>query len=101
MAVVTGRWGTAGLLDDADRQRAERARALEEQRMLLLELQGDVTATLHRLTAGPPAQWRSESARRYAGQREQLCDEVRQLLWAIDEAVQRVAAMLSTLTTAG
>lgn len=86
-----------GFFDNGGRQRAERVRALEDQRMLLRTLQCDVAATLHRLASDPPTHWRSESSRRYAHERAQLCDEVRQVLRTIDEAAYDVALALSVL----
>jgi hypothetical protein len=89
-----------GFFDDDERGRAERVAALGDQRMLLLALQGEVGVALQRLDHGP-LHWRSESARRYGTEREQLCEEVRHVLWAVDEAADRVAAALSALAGEG
>jgi len=85
-----------GLFDDHER-RADRVRALDEQRMLLRALQADVLSALNHLAPAAGLHWRSASARRYAEQREQLRDEVRRLLWAIDEAANEVGVALSAL----
>ena len=85
------------LVGSDDGQRAERRLALHEQRMLLLALQGDVSAAVHRLEPAAPEHWRSESARRYADQRDRLRDELRQLLWSLDGAVNETTAALAAL----
>jgi hypothetical protein len=86
---------------DDDWQRAQRRRALHEQRMLLIALQGEVSDAVHRLEPAAPEHWRSESARRYAERRDRLRDEVRQLLWSLDGAVNEAATALSALSEHG
>jgi hypothetical protein len=92
--------GETGLFDGDERRRAARVAALDDQRMLLLALRGDVAEVLHRLI--PAAlHWQAESARRYGTAREELCAEVRQVLWAVDDAVSRVSATLAAIDQVG
>lgn len=93
-AVIAG--GT-DLFGEEEQRRAERLRCLEEQRMLLGALQEDVWAALHALTASAASHWRSASARRCAGQREELAAEVRQVACAVDDALAAVTRAVDAL----
>lgn len=89
-----------GFFDDGARQRAELLAALDDQRMLLLELRSDVGAALSRLVPRTP-NWQAASARRYGAEREEVCESVRHVLGAVDDAVERVTAARSALAQDG